>query len=85
MVYAVCAYDAVKSRIFGNNTPSRHDIEEKAEEVLSRRGRLLKALSAVLFLIFTALIVLFLFQIFTQATENSKNITAMQAPCALKL
>lgn len=58
VVYAVCAYDALKSRIFGNNTPSRQDIEEKAEEVLSRRGRLLKALSAVLFLIFTALIVI---------------------------
>lgn len=83
VVYAVCAYDTVKSRIFGSNAPSRHDIEEKAEDVLSRKGRLLKALSAVLFLIFTALIVIiFISNIHSSNRELKKYYTDAGTVCS---
>lgn len=57
IVYAVCAYDALKDRIFGSSRPTRAQAKEKIYSAFDKRGTLLKVLSFLLFMIFTACII----------------------------
>ncbi len=73
IVYAVCAYDTVKDRISGKISSARthNEAEERISTIFDRRGKLLRALSVLLFIIFTACIV---FAFVSNINSSSKRL-----------
>lgn len=83
IVYAICAYDAVKDRLKNIDKPSDSYAGTKIEAVLNKKGSLLKILSGLMFIIFIALIVLaFIFNVNSSSKRLKKYYTDAGNVCS---
>lgn len=73
IVYAVCAYDAVKEKIRNKNSFTKSAAEEKIKNVFDKKGKLLQILSFLLFIVFIACIVLAFISNINRSNERLKK------------